>query len=70
MAITWAPLLLMTWLFNPQGFSTLLRDYRVYARLLIAMGIEIGWEITENSPAVIQHYRQQALAARRTRSWV
>lgn len=32
-------------------------------RLLLAMGIEIGWEITENSPAVIQHYRQQALAA-------
>lgn len=32
-------------------------------RLLIAMSIEIGWEIAENSPAVIQHYRQQALAA-------
>ena len=32
-------------------------------RLLLAMGVEIGWEITENSPAVIQHYRQQALAA-------
>ena len=32
-------------------------------RFLIAMGIEIGWEIAENSPAVIQHYRQQALAA-------
>jgi hypothetical protein len=31
-------------------------------RLLAAMGIEIAWEITENSPAVIQHYRQQALA--------
>ena len=29
-------------------------------RLLLAMGVEIGWEITENSPAVIQHYRQQA----------
>jgi hypothetical protein len=27
------------------------------------MGIEIGWEITENTPAVIQHYRKQALAA-------
>ena len=27
------------------------------------MGIEIGWEITENTPMVIQHYRQQALAA-------
>jgi hypothetical protein len=35
----------------------------VATRLLIAMGIEIGWEIAENTPAVIQHYRQQALAA-------
>lgn len=33
------------------------------ARLLLAMGVEVAWEITENSPAVIQHYRQQALAA-------
>ncbi len=33
------------------------------ARLLIAMGTQIGWEITENTPMVIQHYRQQALAA-------
>jgi hypothetical protein len=33
------------------------------ARLLIAMGIEIGWEVAENTPAVIQHYRKQALAA-------
>jgi len=33
------------------------------ARLLIAMGIEIGWEIAENTPAVIQQYRKQALAA-------
>jgi len=31
-------------------------------RLLIAMGIEIAWEITENTPAIIQHYRKQALA--------
>lgn len=38
-AITWVPLLLMTWLFNPQGFSTLLRDYRVYARVLIAIPV-------------------------------
>jgi Protein of unknown function (DUF2585) len=27
------------------------------------MAVEICWEMTENSPAVIQHYRQQALAA-------
>lgn len=32
-------------------------------RLLICMGIEIGWEIAENSPFVINAYRQQALAA-------
>ncbi|HET7085652.1 MAG TPA: DUF2585 family protein [Rhizomicrobium sp.] len=32
-------------------------------RLLIALGVEISWEIAENSPAVIQHYRRQALAA-------
>lgn len=33
------------------------------ARLLIAMATEITWEFVENSPAVIRHYRQQALAA-------
>ena len=32
-------------------------------RLALAVGIEVGWEICENLPAVIQHYRQQALAA-------
>ena len=32
-------------------------------RFLIAMGVEVSWEIAENSPAVIQHYREQALAA-------
>jgi len=33
------------------------------ARFLIAMSIEIGWEVVENSPAIIRHYREQALAA-------
>ncbi len=37
-------------------------DWPLAARLVTAMGIEIAWEIAENSPAVIQHYRQQALA--------
>lgn len=32
------------------------------ARLLIAMGLEIGWEIVENTPMVIEVYRKQALA--------
>ena len=34
----------------------------VWPSLLIAMGIEIGWEILENTPWVIEAYRQQALA--------
>lgn len=32
-------------------------------RFVIAVAIEAGWEIAENLPAVIEHYRQQALAA-------
>src|SRR3954464_6554156 len=28
-------------------------------RLLMAVGIEVAWEITENTPMVIQHYREQ-----------
>ncbi|OFV90221.1 MAG: hypothetical protein A3G76_08090 [Acidobacteria bacterium RIFCSPLOWO2_12_FULL_65_11] len=32
------------------------------SRLLLAMGAEIAWEIAENTPWVIQAYRQQALA--------
>ena len=31
-------------------------------RILLAMGIEIAWEIAENTPIVIEAYRQQALA--------
>jgi len=35
----------------------------VLARLAIAVGIEVAWEIAENSPWVIEAYRKQALAA-------
>ena len=31
-------------------------------RLLTALGIEIAWEITENTPWIINRYREQALA--------
>ena len=31
-------------------------------RLLMALGIEIAWEISENTPFVINRYREQALA--------
>lgn len=32
-------------------------------RFLIALSAEISWEVAENSPAIIRHYREQALAA-------
>ena len=31
-------------------------------RLALAVGIEAAWEIVENTPMVIKHYREQALA--------
>ncbi|OGG48487.1 hypothetical protein A2678_03240 [Candidatus Kaiserbacteria bacterium RIFCSPHIGHO2_01_FULL_53_31] len=33
-----------------------------WRRLLYAIGLETTWEIVENTPTVIQHYRLQALA--------
>lgn len=36
---------------------------RASQRILIALGLEIAWEIAENTPYVIDLYRQQALAA-------
>jgi hypothetical protein len=38
------------------------RRLPVWPALLLAMGVEIGWEILENTPWVIEAYRQQALA--------
>jgi hypothetical protein len=35
--ITWLPLLILTAVFNFKGLDSLLRDYRIYARLLIAV---------------------------------
>jgi hypothetical protein len=32
------------------------------AWLALAVGIEAAWEVSENTPMVIEHYRQQALA--------
>jgi len=31
-------------------------------RFVLASGMEAGWEIFENTPVIINHYRQQALA--------
>jgi len=34
----------------------------VLQRFVLALGIEVAWEVMENTPMVIQHYREQALA--------
>ncbi len=44
-------------------FSWLWPRSSLSARLLTAVALEISWEIIENTPMVIDHYRQQALAA-------
>ncbi len=42
--------------------ALLLPRVPIRLRLLLALGVEIAWELSENTPAVIQHYREQALA--------
>ena len=62
-------------LFDWYTFSHIIHGFIFYAvlkvcfprmstgvRLLLSMGIEIGWEIAENTPWVINAYREQALA--------
>lgn len=34
----------------------------IWKRFLLALGMEAGWEILENTPATIQRYREQALS--------
>lgn len=45
---------LLSWLFPKLSFVH---------KLLIALAAEISWELVENTPAVINHYRESALAA-------
>lgn len=45
---------LLLWLVAPR--------MSVWTRLLFAMGIEISWELIENSPMIISRYRETALA--------
>ena len=36
--------------------------FTVWQRFVLAVGVEAAWEVLENTPMVINHYRQQALA--------
>ena len=45
---------LLVWLLFPKAPAAL--------RFALAVGIEAGWEVIENSPLIIERYRQSALA--------
>jgi hypothetical protein len=63
LAIGWLPLFLLTALLNPRGLHSLLTDYRVHARLLIAVPALLIGEILMDSRfrAVLAHVRQAGL---------
>jgi hypothetical protein len=44
------------------GLWLLFPTLPVWQRFIVAVACETGWEIVENTPMVIHHYRQQALA--------
>jgi hypothetical protein len=59
-AIGWLPLVVFTAVLNPEGLSSLVRDYRVHARLLLAIpALLIGEGFMESRfHLVMQHIRQ------------
>ncbi len=62
-AIGWLPLVIFTAVLNPQGLLSLLREYRIHARLLIAVpALLIGESFMESRfRLVMQHIRQVGL---------
>jgi hypothetical protein len=62
-AIGWLPLLVFTAVLNPHGFLSLLKDYRVHARILIAVpALVIGESFMESRfRMVMRHIRQVGL---------
>jgi hypothetical protein len=62
-AIGWLPLVIFTAVFNQEGLSSLIREYRVHARLLIAVpALLIGESFMESRfHLVMQHIREVGL---------
>ncbi len=63
LAIGWVPLVILTGLFHPHLLSNLLRDYRVTARLVIAVPILlVGQTLMESRfRLIVQHLREAKL---------
>jgi len=62
-AVGWLPLFVITALLNRDGFISLIRDYRVHSRLLVAVPVLLIGELLVESRfrAVIGHLRQASL---------
>jgi hypothetical protein len=63
LAIGWLPLVILTALFHPNLLMSLLRDYRVYARIVIAIPVLLaGQTLMESRFAlIVQHVRNAKL---------
>ena len=59
-AIGWLPLLIITAVVNPEGLASLIREYRIHARMLIAVPVLLVGESFMESRfrLVMQHIRQ------------
>ena len=62
-SIGWLPLVVLTVVLNPEGFASFLREYRVHARLLLAVpALLIGESFMESRfRLVMQHIRRAGL---------
>jgi hypothetical protein len=62
-AIGWLPLLVFTAVLNPEGLSSLIKEYRIHARMLIAVpALLIGESFMESRfRLVMRHIRQVGL---------
>ena len=61
--VGWLPLFVLTALFNREGLVSLIRDYRVHARLLVAVPVLLVGELLMESRfrAVVGHLRRAGL---------
>jgi hypothetical protein len=62
-AVGWLPLFVLTALLNPNGLVSLIRDYRVHSRLLVAVPVLLIGELLVESRfrAVIGHLRESSI---------
>jgi hypothetical protein len=62
-AVTWLPLFVITLLLNRDGLVSLIRDYRIHARLLVALPVLLVGELLMESRfrAVFGHLREAGL---------